>query len=96
IKPKEIERLLETHEGIEKSAVLGISNKLVGEKIMALFTPNEGYEPTSEMITDHMESLVKEGKIDEIAIPDKIKMLKEMPKTGAGTIDRDELRKKYI
>lgn len=95
IKAKIIENLLEEHVGVEKSAVIGVKDEILGEKIIAFFAPTEGYEPTEEMLKEFMQQFVEEGKIENFAIPDEIKMLEKLPQKKAGTVDKDTLRDEY-
>lgn len=95
IDSREIENLLEEHEGVAKSAVIGVSDKKEGTKLIAFILPTEGYEPTEEMIKEFMEQFVEKGKIEWYEVPDEVKVLEKMPQTGAGTINRETLKEKY-
>ncbi len=96
IRPKDIEVLLEEHEGVERSVVIGSITEDDEDKIIAVCEQAEGYEPQEEMLMDYMKDLRSKGKIKYFAIPDQLEIVEELPKSKGGTVNRDKLRNEYV
>lgn len=95
VEVREIENLLSGHEGVKRVAVLGVPDEELGNRIIAFIKPAKDYELTKGEIKDFMNQLVADDKIEEQAIPDEIKFLDELPQTGVGKIDKNNLRSRY-
>jgi|GEM_PF-2317580 len=96
IRPRVIESLLEEHEGVKKSAIVGGTDEEDYEKIVAFFEPKEGYEPQEDMIMDFLKGFRNEGILPQFAVPDKVVRLKNLPRTTMGTVNRDKLKAKHF
>ncbi|MCD7811945.1 MAG: AMP-binding protein [Ruminococcus sp.] len=85
IMPSEIENLLSDFEGIQQSAVIGVPDKLVGNKICVV--------AASKNKIDYAEIcafLAKKG-LATFKMPDEIKTLPVLPLTAVGKVDKKKL-----
>jgi len=86
----EVESALVDHPMVAEAAVVGISDELTGQAIMAFVTPKVGIDPTSELGEELRSHVAK--KIGAIARPKSIIFTEELPKTRSGKIMRRLLR----
>jgi acetyl-CoA synthetase len=86
----EVESALVDHPMVAEAAVVGISDELTGQAIMAFVTPKAGIDPTSELGGELRSHVAK--KIGAIARPKSIIFTEELPKTRSGKIMRRLLR----
>lgn len=93
---REIEHMVEEHPSVYRCGVIGAPDEEKKEKLVAFIETNEGYEPTEDMIKDHMQKFFEVGRLEMYELPDEIKFVEKMPETGAGTIDREKLKDKYL
>ncbi len=87
----EIESALVSHSDVAEAAVVPISDDIKGQGLYAFITLVEGAEELPSLKTELCDHVRKE--IGPIAIPDKIKFAKALPKTRSGKIMRRVLRK---
>ena len=85
----EIENVLYKHPAIKETAVIGVKNKAVGEKIKAYIVLNEKYENTNE------DEIIKwcDDKLAPFKIPKLIEFKDSLPKSTIGKILKKDLRK---
>ena len=85
----EVEDAINTHKFIIESAVVGFPHEIKGQGIYAfVISENENDQELIENITKHVSDV-----IGPIAKPDKIQVVKGLPKTRSGKIMRRILRK---
>ena len=85
----EVEDAINTHKSIIESAVVGFPHDIKGQGIYAfVISENEFDQELIENITKHVSDV-----IGPIAKPDKIQVVKGLPKTRSGKIMRRILRK---
>jgi len=86
VSPIEIENVIYKINGVKEVAVIGITDKIMGQSIAAYITCHIGVQLTYKEIQKecmaHLESFM---------IPQKIVFLTEMPKSSNGKIDKKEL-----
>ncbi len=82
----EIEDALVSYSGVAESAVVGKTDELKGEKIVAFVILKAGTKPTSELARDLREHVRK--AIGPLATPEEIHLVKSLPKTRSGKIMR--------
>lgn len=87
IYPREIEEILNKHNGIKETSVVGKPHDKWGEAVVAYCVLNEGYEVAEEellkLCQDHLASFKK---------PKEIHIVKELPKSSYGKILKRELK----
>ena len=87
----EIENAINTHEAIVESAVVGYPHEIKGQGIYAYVIPSHDVGEEEAFRKEVLDLITKE--IGPIAKPDKIQIVKGLPKTRSGKIMRRILRK---
>jgi len=84
----EVENLLYMHPDIEAAAVIGIPHERLGEIVCACVQPKEGKSLTlPDLIT-----FLKSAGAGKLLLPEKLEIVKELPRTHVGKIDKTALR----
>ncbi|HEY7473543.1 MAG TPA: acetate--CoA ligase [Vicinamibacterales bacterium] len=86
----EVESALVDYPKVAEAAVVGRLHEIKGQAIAAFVTLKEGAEPSTELIDELKEHVVK--KIGALARPDQILFAADLPKTRSGKIMRRLLR----
>ena len=87
IEPGEIEALLGGHPKIDKAAVVGFPDPLLGERACAFIVPRSG-----EVVTlNEVAAYLRAQRIATFKIPERLELLAELPLRG-DKIDRAALR----
>ena len=84
--PREVESRLEAHPAVREAAVVGVADPLLGEATCACVVPVEGAIVTSQEIVDWCR-----GTLADTKVPDRVRFLDALPRTGTGKIRRIEL-----
>lgn len=84
----EIENLMSDHPGVADSAVVGMPDKILGERICAYIVPRGGARPTLEEIV----SFLKGKGASVLQLPERIEFIEELPMTKVGKVDKKGLR----
>ena len=88
ISPALVEELLCSHPGIADSAVIGMPDKDLGEKVCAYVRLTEGAKVDPEEIQSFMES----RGASKLLIPERFEFVVALPLTEAGKHDKKALR----
>jgi acetyl-CoA synthetase len=86
----EVESALVSHPAVAEAAVIGASDPVTGQAIMAFVTPRAGYMPSDELTAELKEHVVQ--SIGALARPKRIYYTTELPKTRSAKIMRRLLR----
>jgi acetyl-CoA synthetase len=86
----EIESALVSHPAVAEAAVIGASDPLTGQAIVAFVTPRAGQEANDALTADLKEHVVQ--SIGALARPKRIYYTAELPKTRSAKIMRRLLR----
>jgi len=84
----EIEKLLITHPGINDSAVVGMPDKILGERICAYVVLRKGEQLSFEKII----TFLKGKGAFVLQLPERIEFIDELPMTKVGKVDKKALR----
>jgi 2,3-dihydroxybenzoate-AMP ligase/mycobactin salicyl-AMP ligase len=84
----EIENLLSSHPGIESAAVIGMPDKVLGERICAYVQPRAGAHNTFEEII----AFLKSRGASMLQLPERIEFVESIPLTKVGKADKKALR----
>jgi len=87
----ELERVLAAHPAVMESAVVGIPDERWGQRPAALVVLKEGVEVTEA----ELKSFVGEH-VAGWQVPDVVRFVLELPKTGVGKIDKRRLREEVV
>jgi non-ribosomal peptide synthetase component E (peptide arylation enzyme) len=88
IYPAEIELLLADHSKIERVAVVGMPDRIMGQKSCAFVVPRQGEIPTF----DEIASFLKKKGIALYKLPERLEIIDELPYTKEQKIDKKVLR----
>lgn len=82
----EIEDMINLHEAVVESAVVGLPDEIKGEVPIAFVVLKSGFQPSEKLSSELVELVTK--KIGPIAKPAKIVYVQDLPKTRSGKIMR--------
>ena len=88
IEPGEIEALLSSHPKIDKAAVVGFPDPLLGERACAFVVPRNGETVTLDEVSGYLRA----QRIATFKIPERLEVIAELPLRG-DKIDRAALRR---
>lgn len=87
----ELERALADHHAVLESAVVAIPDERWGERPAALVVLVDGSEATDQEIREFLGR-----KVASWQVPDVVRFVAELPKTGVGKIDKRRLRDEVV
>ncbi|MBI2766401.1 MAG: long-chain-fatty-acid--CoA ligase [Chloroflexi bacterium] len=87
----EVENALYEHPAVLEAAVIGIPDEQWGEAVLAVVVLREGAKATEQEMVDHCRTLIAGYKCPKRVIFQE----SPLPKTGAGKIQKTELRKPF-
>ena len=90
----ELEDIALTCEGVSEAAAIGIADEKWGERPLLLLVSN-AEEVSLDAIKAVFQGHAKDGEISEWAVPQRIELVAEIPKTSVGKIDKKKLREQY-
>ena len=82
--PSQLENIIDHHEKVLISCVIGVKDKYRGQKIKAFVVPMPGVEPTEELKQEILSYC--SGHIAKYAMPREIEFRTELPKTLVGKV----------
>ncbi len=90
----ELESLISQHPAVLEVAVIGVAHEKWGERPVALVVPRPGNEEADLQggIRVFLGRFVETGRISKWAIPDRIQVVNEIPKTSVGKINKRVIR----
>ena len=93
----DLEDIILEKKGILRAAVIGVRDAKWGERPMALVVLDSEFtgKVEEDAIRDHVRSYVDKGIIAKLAVPERIMIVKDLPLTSVGKIDKKVLREKY-
>jgi len=87
IYPYEIENFLISHPKVQNVALVGILDKVLGERSIACIVLKQGVEASPEEFMTYCRNALADYKV-----PDKVVFYKELPMTPNGKVKKGELR----
>ena len=88
--PKEIESLIDDLEGVGESAVIGLKDDDLGEKVIAIVVRKEKSETSEEELISALKNNIAGFKV-----PKKIFFVEELPRNAMGKVQKNVLRDNY-
>lgn len=82
--PSQLENIIESHEAVQMSCVIGVKDPIKMQKVKAFVMLREGYEPNTETLESLREHCRK--NIAKYAMPYDIEIRKMLPKTLVGKV----------
>ena len=90
--PKEVESVLDRIEGVDESAVIGMPDEDLGERVIAVVVPTQpgdGLDP-SDMIADLKNALAG------YKVPKELHLTDELPRNAMGKVQKNRLRERLL
>lgn len=91
ISAREVEEHLLTHPKVANAAVVGMPDRVLGERACAFVVAKNADAPTFEELTGYLRN---ERKIAVIKLPERLEIVDELPMTATGKIQKFVLRDK--
>lgn len=88
--PREVERVIETHAGVQEVAVVGVPDAIWGESVAAFVVPRSGARLTAEAIID-----LCKARIASYKKPQVVEMVDDLPKNFQGKVLKRVLVEQY-
>ena len=90
----ELEDIALTCEGVSEAAAIGIADERWGERPLLLLVAAKD-APSLDSVHVEFQRQAKIGTISEWAVPQRIELVLEIPKTSVGKTDKKKLREQY-
>lgn len=90
IYPKEVELILDEHEGVLESAVFGVPHPDFGEAVVAAIVPQAGANVNPEMLESSLSNCLARFKQ-----PKRYIILENLPRNTMGKVQKNLLRESY-
>jgi long-chain acyl-CoA synthetase len=84
--PAEVERVLQAIDGVAASAVIGVPDERLGERVVALVEPLTGRALDVEELRGHCAAHLAKYKV-----PERIVVVETLPRNAMGKVSRTEL-----
>jgi len=94
IGPFEVESALVEHAAVVEAAVIGIPDKIKGQRVKAYVVLHSDFQPSETLVKELQEHVKKTTA--PYKYPREIEFVKDLPKTISGKIRRVELREREI
>ncbi|MCG8530130.1 MAG: fatty acid--CoA ligase, partial [Desulfovibrionales bacterium] len=91
----ELEDIISQHPAVAEAAVVGVPHEKWGETPLAMVTPREGEAVSVEEIQNFCMEFVKRGQIPKYAVPERVILDQEIPKTSVGKISKKDIRAQF-
>lgn len=91
ISPKEIEEILLHHEKIKEAAVVSMPDVRLGERACAYVVLKSG---SDNFTFEEMIEIFVQMKVAKFKYPERLEIVKDLPKTSSGKIRKNVLREK--
>ena len=85
--PAEVEELLQSHDGVEEVAVVGVEDEDFGQRLRAVVVRRRGAELTEADVKDHVKRNLAGYKV-----PRDVVFIDELPRNATGKVVKRELR----
>jgi acyl-CoA synthetase (AMP-forming)/AMP-acid ligase II len=88
--PNEIEQVLMTHPAVQECSVIGVPDEKWGEGVKAVVQLKPGSDCDAQVLTDLCKS-----KLGGVKAPKSFDFVEQLPRSPAGKVLKNELRKAY-
>jgi long-chain acyl-CoA synthetase len=82
--PSQLENIIDSHEKVLLSCVIGIKDEYKGQRLKAYVVPMPGVEPTEELKQEILAHLA--DQVAKYAVPKELEFRTELPKTLVGKV----------
>lgn len=87
-----LESLISKHPAVNNVAVVGVPDARWDERPLAQVVLSEGVEVNADELKAHLMQFVDDGQINKWAIPEQFHIVKSIPVTSVGKIDKKRIR----
>lgn len=91
ISPKEIESVINQHEGVAEACVAGVPDETWGEKVIAAVVSKPGINLDQREIREHCKRHLLDWKC-----PKEVFFLDELPRNKMGKVTKEEVTRRYL
>jgi cyclohexanecarboxylate-CoA ligase len=84
----EIEGILYRHPAIAEVAIVAMPDDRLGERACAFIVPREGAALSMQAVTEFLQA----EKVTKLYLPERVEVVRELPKTPSGKIQKFKLR----
>jgi len=84
--PAEVERVIEGVDGVRASAVLGLPDPRLGQRVVAVVETDPGFRGTTDDILEHCRTHLARYKV-----PEQLLVIDELPRNSMGKVQRAQL-----
>jgi acyl-coenzyme A synthetase/AMP-(fatty) acid ligase len=88
IVPAEIEYILDTHPKVRQTAIVGMPDPELGERVCAYIVPAVGEKPT----LDELRSFLEDRKVAKSKWPERLELIEALPITTGGKVTKRPLK----
>lgn len=87
VSPVEVENVLHSMPGVKEAAVIGVPDENLGQAIEAFVVLENDRTISAKEIQRHCAA-----RLENFMVPQRVRLLSELPKTASGKIKKDALR----
>lgn len=93
----DLENCISRHPAVLEAAAIGVPDDKWGERPLLIVTLKPGQEQAvdSDGLQEFMADAAKQGVIPRYAVPDKILIVTELPKTSVGKLNKRMMRQEF-
>lgn len=92
IDPAEVEAGLREHPSVADAAVIGLPDKIKGQRLHAFLVPKPGVRADESLAEDVLDGL--DGRLATYKIPNSVAFIEALPRNGSGQLLRRLLRER--
>ncbi|WP_159502141.1 AMP-binding protein [Microbacterium sp. 18062] len=87
VSPEEVENLVLGHEGVHDVSVVGIADRVLGERVKAYVILREGADP-AVVTLGAIRRFLRERGLASYKLPDVLEVVAEFPRTAVGKVSK--------
>ena len=87
---KKVESLIDKMEEVQESAVIGINDEDLGEKVVAIIVATEGARLGEKEVIAEIKS-----QLSGFKVPKEVKFIEQLPRNAMGKVQKNILRETY-
>ncbi|MFW5930456.1 MAG: fatty acid--CoA ligase [Desulfosalsimonas sp.] len=92
-----LEDIISQHEAVGEAAAIGMPDEKWGERPMVIVVLKDDYKGkvSEDELKYFFTKFVDSGEIPKYGIPNRVRIMEEIPKTSVGKINKKDLRSKF-
>ncbi|MDZ7842747.1 MAG: fatty acid--CoA ligase [Gammaproteobacteria bacterium] len=91
----QLEDIVSQMPNVNEVAAIGVADEKWGERPLIIVVPAEDADLDEASVLEHLQQAVKDGRLSDWAVPDKVRIVDQIDKTSVGKIDKKSLRRRY-